>query len=286
MIDAARSSAPPEALRLAAQALPAAAGVYARLQIVLQNPQVALDEIIDLVKLDAGLSAAVVRAGNSACCRRGEPLESVNDAINRVGLREVHRIVGQAVAGQLFLSQLPLYALPGRLVWENSLATAVAMSALAHAAGEDERPAYTLGLLRPAGRLVLQRLALADTHPVSPRTPIDPAAEGAQERARFGVTNTEVTAHLFAHWRFAPALGVALRHHPQPEKAPAEAPLAARLHLACWIAATLGKGLPGEARIWRATPDLVALAGLPPETPQSCIVDIRAELNRLSGSLR
>lgn len=287
MIAATRSPAPTEAVRLAAQTLPAAAGVYVRLQPLLQNPLASLDEIIDLVKLDAGLSAAVVRAGNSAYCRRGEPLESVNDAINRVGLREVHRVVGQAVAGQLFLGHLPLYGLPGRLVWENSLATAVAMSVLAHTVGEDERPAYTLGLLRSAGRLVLQRLALAEPDARDmPRTPIDPTAEEAGETARFGATNAEVAAHLFAHWRFAPALGVALRHHLRPEHARTEAPLAARLHVACWIAATLGKGLPGETRRWRADPELVALAGLPPDAPQSCVVDIRAELNRLGGSLR
>ncbi len=277
----------PEAVRLASRTIPASARVYARLQTLLQSPLASVGDVADLVRVDAGLASAVLRAANSVYFHQGEPLESVNDAINRVGLREVHRIVGLAIAGELFVSTLPLYRLPGLLLWENSLATAVAMSLLAHAAGEDERPAYTLGLMRPAGRLVLQRVALASTAPLPPCPEASPSADEARwETNSFGVTNADVSAHLLETWRFAPALVAALRHHRCPERAPGDTRLAARLHVACWIAATLGKGLPGEASLWRADADLISHAGLPPSAPQECMIDTRAELNRLGALLR
>ncbi len=283
------STAPalPEAVRLASRTIPASARVYSRLQSLLQSPLACVGDVADLVKVDAGLASAVLRAANSAYFHQGEPLASVNDAINRVGLREVHRIVGVAVAGELFVSALPLYRLPGHLLWENSLATAVAMSLLAHAAGDDERPAYTLGLMRSAGRLVLQRVALASTASIPPCPEASPAFDEARwETAAFGVTHAEVTAHLLETWRFAPALAAAVRHHRHPENAPGDGSLAARLHLACWIADTLGKGLPGEASVWRENADLVARAGLPPGAPQECMIDTRAELNRLGALVR
>jgi HD-like signal output (HDOD) protein len=279
----------PPPLKQAAQNLPSAARIFACLQVKLQSPLAGLDDIVDLVKMDPGLASAVVRAGNSATHRQGEPLESVNDAINRVGLREVHRIVGIAVAGQLFLANLPLYKISGALLWENSLATAVAMSVLSHAVGDDERPAYTLGLLRPTGRLVLQRVALSsERNPGPPPTPSPshPAAETEWEKTHFHLSNTDVTAHLLESWHFTAPLCDAVRHHLRPEACPGNARLAARLHLACWIAATLGKGLPGELARWRATPEMTALAGLPPEATQECTVDTRDELNRLGALVR
>ncbi len=99
----------PDKIRQAALHIPAAAGIYARLQSLVTDPAASLSDIIDLVKLDAGLASAVVRAANSAVNRQSEPIASVNDAINRVGLREVHRIIGHAVAGQLFVQHLSLY---------------------------------------------------------------------------------------------------------------------------------------------------------------------------------
>lgn len=236
----------PEAVSAAARSIPTSARVYARLQSVLQNPRSSVIDVVDLVKVDAGLASAVLRAANSAYARRGEPIESVNDAINRVGLREINRLIGLAVAGEIFVSALPLYRLPGGILWENSLATAVAMSVLALAAREDERPSYTLGLLRPAGRLVLQRVALASSAPLHPHEPAVLAEEPSWEKSVFGLTNAEVTAHLFDSWHFAPSLAAAMRHHHHPEAARGDGRLAARLHLACWIAANLGKGLPCE----------------------------------------
>lgn len=275
----------PDRIKQAAKALPSAARVYARLQTLLQSSSADVADIVDLVRMDAGLASAVLQVSNSAHHRQGEPLRSVNEAINRVGLREVHRVVGIAVSGQLFVTALPLYRLSGQLLWENSLATATAMSLLARAAGEDERSAYTIGLLRGTGRLVLQRVAsgVPSGGPAAPDSAAGARAESAWEHERFGASNAEVTAGLLADWSFPNASCVAVRTHLNLADHPAESRLAALLHLACWTASTLGKGLPSEAKAWRATPELTACAGLEPEAAQSCLVDARAELNRLGA---
>lgn len=277
----------PEKIRQSALHIPAAAGIYARLQSLISNPAASMSDIMDLVKLDAGLASAVVRSANSAYNRQSEPIESVNDAINRVGLREVHRIIGHAVAGQLFVQHLSLYQIPAKLIWENSIATALAMSVLSCLAREDDRPAYTLGLLRPTGRLVLQNVAKSGRPFLETIVPAGAGDEAEYERAYFGASNPEVTAYLLETWRLPVNLSEAARHHQQPEYAPLSAKsLAARLHVACWIASTLGKGLPAETRLWRNTPELVELAGLPPDAPQSSLMDIRSELNRMGALLR
>ncbi len=270
-----------------ARALPASARVHARLQKLLGDPLAGLGEIVDLVRMDSGLASGVLRVSNSAAVRRGEPLRSVNDAINRVGLREVHRIVGLAVASQFFVSALPLYHLSAQAVLENSLATAAAAAVLARNTGQDERSAHTLGLLRGTGRLVLQRAGSA-AHVTAPPPPVPGVAfdETAWERDTFGHTNADVAAALLAEWRFEPMLCAAVRHHIDPTRAAnADVLLAALLHLACWITSQLGKGLPGEARLWSASPAICQLIGLTPETVRDVLPDVRAELNQLGGLL-
>lgn len=276
----------PQLIEQHARALPASARIHARLQKLLGDPMADLSEIVDLVRMDSGLASGVLRVSNSAAIRRGEPLRSVNDAINRVGLREVHRIVGLAVASQFFVNSLSLYRLSAQTVLENSVATATAAALLARRCGEDERIAHTIGLLRGTGRLVLQRAGAAQNPPLDPAPePGGLSDESTWELAAFGHTHHQVASALLAEWRFEPALCAAMRHYPDPASAPpGSARLAALLHLACWITSKLGKGLPGENLQWRATPDLEALAQLPPGSTREALPDARADLNQL-GSL-
>ncbi len=277
----------PEKIRQAALHIPAAAGIYARLQSLIASPTASVYDIMDLVKLDAGIASAVVRSANSAYNRQSEPIKSVNDAINRVGLREVNRIMGQAVAGQLFSQHLSLYQIPAKLIWENSIATAVAMGVLSCLTHEDDRPAYTLGLLRPTGRLVLQNVAKSEKSAQETVVPAGFGDEAAYERAYFGASSSEVTGYLLEAWHLPENLAEAARHHRRPANAsPETKSLAARLHIACWIASTLGKGLPSETHLWRNTPELAELAGLPPDAAQTSLIDIRSELNRMGALIR
>jgi hypothetical protein len=58
------------------------------------------------------------------------------------------------------------------------------------------------------------------------------------------------------------------------------------LHVACWSAETLGKGLPGEKSIWSVDETILAQAGLREDLPHICVMETRAELNRLSVLVR
>jgi HD-like signal output (HDOD) protein len=227
----------------------------------------------------------VLRLGNSAYFRRGEPVESVHEAINRVGLREVNRIVGMTVSGQLFADKIPLYRLDGETLRQNSLATALAMEFLTKTTSEDARLGYTLGLLRTSGRLGLQRIAqtdLANTPSVCPDTNLTAASLPKWEHAHFGVTNVEMSALLLAEWGFDTALCSAVDAHLRPT-ASTGGRLAALLHVACWTADMLGKGLPGEKEQWHVDDGILDQAGISEDAPHRCVLETRSELNRLSS---
>jgi HD-like signal output (HDOD) protein len=203
-------------------------------------------------------------------------------------LREVNRIVGMTVTGQLFSSALPLYRQQGDMMWQNSLATALAMAQLARTGGEDDRQAYTLGLLRPVGRVALQRMAMTVGAVVAPMPPDTAAAAQvlAWERTHFGLTNAETSAFLLAEWGFASPLCLAVKQHVQPVGAARPSRWAALLHVASWVADQLGKGLTGEKQFWSQDETVLREAGLPAKAPENCMMETREELNRLSSMVR
>lgn len=278
----------PELVRSLAHSLPSSARVYARLQRLLPRPTANLADIADLVCVDPGLAAGVLRLGNSVHFRRGDPVESIHEAINRVGMREVNRIVGMTVNSQLFAAKLPLYRLDAEFLGENSLATAVAMEVLARAAGEDERLAYTLGLLRSVGRLAFQHLSSrypVDLPSVCPEAIAAFDQLAAWEKTQFGITNTDMSALLLAEWGFETTLCSAVKLHPRVSASDRNRH-AALLHIACHVTDLLGKGLPEERACWKPDSALLTQAGLSDDAAQTCVLETRAELNRLSPLTR
>lgn len=278
----ASASVTPEMIAAASQRLPTAPRVFQRLRQALMDPFVGLDEIVAIVRTDASLSAAAIRLANSPVFSRGGGnVGSLDEALGRIGLGEVYRLVGAAMSGQLFMAGLPLYRLSGDELWANSLATAAAASVVAREAGADEREAYTLGLLRPVGRLVLQRVAIDRGIP-----PFQGAKGGgldteSWELSTFGTTHAEVAARLFLLWGFGDRDAQALRCHGSVEKAMAEGEGASRLHLACWVAETIGHGFSCERGAWACETPVASAAGLSVEQARYAAEQTRPELARL-----
>ncbi len=245
-------------LRLA-QKLPTSPQIFGKLCLLLDDLDADVAKVVDLISIDAGLTARVLRLSNSVFFRGSLSIQTLDEAIERVGFREVHKIVGIAMTEEAFKDGLPAYHLSAKEVFENSVATALAMEVIAQAAGEDPHEAYTVGLLRQIGRLVLGRfLEREHLGVVSP----EDGDVAAWERAEFNVSSQEVTALVLESWKLPSAVCLGIRFHHEPETHLKNGPSGAMLHLACWVAAMMGKGLKPEARVWELAPVRLELAGV------------------------
>jgi HD-like signal output (HDOD) protein len=268
-------------LRLA-QKLPASPQIFSRLSLLLDDMNADMGKVVNLISIDAALTSRVIRLSNSVFFRGRTPVQSLDEAIGRIGFREVHRIVGVAMTEQIFKDGLPSYNLTSAAVWENSVVTALAMERLARATAMDEGGAYTLGLLRTVGKLVLGRI-LEKEHPgiVCP----DDTDVDTWERARLNIASPEASAVMLESWKMPRELFQGVRHHHQPEIAPADGPMGALLHLSCWVANSLGKGIKAEAPLWELTNERLHQAGLSEAAILECVPDIEGALNKLKAQL-
>jgi HD-like signal output (HDOD) protein len=128
--------------------LPVAPRILAELAPQLQQTDVHVEDIAALMRRDAGLTARLIAAANSAAYVGAEPSVSLEEAVARIGYRETYRIVGAVVSSQLSNESLHFYGMKPQRLSDNALFIALVMEELAGGAGLDPRAAYTIGLLR------------------------------------------------------------------------------------------------------------------------------------------
>ncbi len=268
-------------LRLA-QKLPAAPQIFSRLSMMLNDVNADLDKIANLISIDTGLTARVLRVSNSVFFRGASPVQSLDEAINRIGFREIHKMVGMAMTEQLYANGLPAYRMTAKQVWENSVATALAMESIASEAGYDSQAAYTLGILRQIGKLVLGRILEKEQPGAICPDDIDVLS---WERARLNITNHEAAAYIFQAWKLPPSFCAGMRFQHEPEAHPDDGPEGAQLHLAGWVVSALGIGTKSESVLWDLTDDRLNQAQVSEAFMQSCVNSTQADLDALKAQI-
>ena len=196
--------------------LPSPSPILHHLFDMMFDPDTSLDNLADTVSTDAGLSARALRAANAAFSSPEQKIESVRDAVVRIGLiMTIHILTATEIKAVFF-------SVPGqhgdmRQLWLHNLVTACIADAYAHHFRFD-KPArwFTGGLLHDIGRLVLLR---HDPVKYTDVAAIEMSGERSicdAEREVFGISHEEVGAELMKLWRFPDQIAEAAYHHNQP----------------------------------------------------------------------
>jgi len=197
--------------------LPPIARVLARLQRVLSDPVSSLDGVADLIRIDAALTTRVIQISNSVWFGRGEPSQTIEDAVGRVGFREIYRLVAVMATDAVVASRLVVYGRDAGMMWQESVVCAYAAEILADRLGEDFAVAYTAGLLHATGRQAINQHLLASAGR-SPRLADEgfPRDFSGAEFARLGFTQADVGAAMLSKWDFAPTIVEPIRFQYAP----------------------------------------------------------------------
>jgi HD-like signal output (HDOD) protein len=254
-----------EKLLQVARTLPADLHVLSQLGEMLQDVNSDLDQVAELLRRDVALAARIVRISNSPVFAGGGQIASTEEAVNRVGFSEILKLVGTATVARMSERTVEFYGINADTLRENMLFGAFAAEALARAAGMDTRVAYTAGLLRTLGVMVLDRACRGQLNPSQAFTTERWANYSAWEGSIFGVDNCEVTALILDEWRFPGELGGAIRGHYLARPSDYERPLAVVLNVANGLAHNVNRSFAGEACWWEISAEKLAAIGLTEE---------------------
>ncbi len=210
----------PENLVRQLKELPPTPMVLHKLQTVIRSPDASMDQIAEMVVLEPGLAARMVRMAKSAQFGGGTQVGNVMEAIQRVGLNGVHEIVSFALASALVGQPLPAYRLDANTLWFRAVACALAASSLAECNGVDRGDAYTAGLMHGLGLVVLDRYASKQKYKEGFASSGYPLDFAPAEKDYIGFTHAEAGAALLEFWGFSENVVEAVRYQLEPEKAP------------------------------------------------------------------
>jgi len=209
-----------ERLVAALKPLPPVAHVLARLQRLLVDANSGMDDIADLIRLDPALATRVIRISNSAWFKRGLPCSTIEEAVNRVGFREVYRVVAVVASNAMVAEPLVAYGRDALMMWRESISCAFAAEILAERLGEEMSVAYMSGLLHTIGRLPINQYVLSLSDPCKPLAEESfPREHSGAEYALLGFSQAEVGAFMLAKWDFTPATIRPIQHQYEPLEA-------------------------------------------------------------------
>ncbi len=141
-------------------ALPAS---VTRLAAVIADPHSVIGDVVEAIRFDQALTAAVLREANSAASASRRVISSVKDAAVRIGGA---RILSHCIAGALRTKlgeALTSYGYGEMELWRHSVAAAVAAEELGLIVKTSGRGLeFTAALLHDIGKLVMGRKAPAD----------------------------------------------------------------------------------------------------------------------------
>lgn len=277
---------PRERLLRIAQQMPASPQVLLQLGQLLLDVNSGLEEIARLLRRDTSLAARIIRISNSPAYGSGANIASIEDAVNRVGFAEVYRLTGFAAVAQITDRDLSFYGVTGPQLRDNTLVVALAIESLARLAGYDYRVAYTTGLMRATGKLVLDRYGKDAMQSGDRFSRSGLGGVLTWEQGFFGCTNVDVAATVLGGWQFPATIVEPVRQQylTEPPKG-ANANMAVLLHIANDIANKAGFGLPGESNCWDISAERIQSVGVTEDFIRQSSEDAINAFSSIKGSL-
>jgi putative nucleotidyltransferase with HDIG domain len=232
--------APPK--KTALLSIPAFPPIAIRLLQVIADENVALGEVIDLLRADPAFSAEMLRRANSALFGMASQVNTLQQALLVLGLRRVRALTMTVASGMYLNAALKIEEL--RRCWRHTLACALLTEELAHACGVHQDLAYTAGLMHDIGRLGLL-VAHPSDYASFLRSATRMAASGDSfdlldyEHQTFGVDHCAAGQVLAQEWNLPLELHVVIgRHHDRPMGGAVD--LLTLAHLGCRLTDSLG----------------------------------------------
>jgi putative nucleotidyltransferase with HDIG domain len=241
------------------KALPPAPRILPELLKVLRQEEADAGEVVRLIKFDPALTAQVLRRCNSVHFGFAEPAQDLGEAVVRLGMTEIYRIVASVIGERTLGAAQKGYGIEQGELWKHCAATAVVAQTMARKLGGDESVAFTAALLHDIGKLVLSTALEGAYGKVLADTENGQHSFLEAEQAILGVEHAEIGGRLLERWKFPEPLVQGVRHHHDPAQAQGWGPLAAYVHLGDVLAHLLGHGYGYQAYAVRSRPEALEL---------------------------
>ncbi len=216
-----------------------------KLTAALKDPNVSATDLAKIVELDQGVASTVLKLSNSALFAGRFPIESVRDAVVRLGTAN---LLSSVLDGHLrrMAGAAPLYDLQEHELWLHGAVASHAASELLKLRPEVGIPrvAPVAALLHDLGKLVMSRFLKAEVKALVARAKERQITFVEAEREVLGCDHAQVGAELARRWKFPEEIAQAIEFHHHPPAVPSA--VVDAVVMANLVAKSVGTGLGAE----------------------------------------
>lgn len=144
--------------------LPTLPQVALKINDAIDDPDTSVKKVAKVLSTDAALSARVIQVANSPLIRGSTPVENVQSAVMRMGIKSVRNLVTSLLVRQMFHTRYPVLKQRITLIWRHSVHVAAISYVLAlHHSTLKPDEAMLAGLIHDIGKLPI--IGKAENHP-------------------------------------------------------------------------------------------------------------------------
>ena len=215
---------------MSAEFLPPSFHLLPKLLLLLDDMETNADSLAELIRVDPGLTADILRVCNSVAFAARTRAETVQEAVLRLGFREVHRIVMTVIASPALKAGQETYGRNETDLWRHSLAAAVSSQQIV--TGGEADLAFTAALLHDIGKTLLAAAVPDDFLRAAFESAEKNQPQYQAERSILGTDHADVGSRLLRRWGFPPNLCAAVEFHHEPASTREHVRLASSVYLA------------------------------------------------------
>lgn len=146
--------------------LPSLPQVAIKLRKAMEQDNISVDDVIQIVQVDAPIVAKLIQVANSALYAPTSPISNCHDAVTRLGLETTRKLVMGISVKQLFQTKSPQMMAKMQELWKRSLHVSSLSFVLAQESGVvNPEDALLAGLVCDIGAIPL--IHFAEQHPES-----------------------------------------------------------------------------------------------------------------------
>lgn len=252
-----------------------------------QDPESDLSKIAELIQFDPYITADLLRMCNSAYFGIPRTVESVQDAVNILGLDRIVDLVVLKCGKANLAGEQSGYGLDEGALWKKSVSCAIVARDLADRMTlGDVNLIFTAGLLRDIGKVVLNRFVDASFHRIQDLIEQEKLSFREAEKRVIGVDQAELGGLIARKWGFGKRLEVLIRNSHMPDPKRISDAASGVVYLADKVCIMLGIGVGADGLAYRFHREVLDSLGVGADDLQGIIAGFGARLQEVEDLIQ
>ncbi len=261
--------------------IPAFPAAALKVMKLIDDPDFSITDVVDVVKYDQAIAANILRICNSAYFGLRYKVETIRDAVMRLGQQNVVRAV-EAAGVSRFYTNKKGYGLDSTKLWEHSVGVALMTQILSKRFydREDAR-LYTTALLHDIGKVIMGEFVDESFLKIYDLVSNKGISFLEAEEEVIGISHADLGGRIATQWNFPEDMRDAIVYHHRPDLMPdGGSDNAWLVYLADQACIMMGIGLGNDGLAYKGLSEAIVRFKFRQRDFEECIMMMLNDLGR------